>query len=431
MRIALYHDLPSGGAKRAVHELSKRLTFEHQLDVFALSTADHAFADLRPVVRSHRVYDFQRGKLFESPFGRLNQAVRVIDLLRLRSLARRVAEDIDRQGYDVVFAHPGQCEKAPFVLRYCASPTAYYCHEPHRQLYEAMPARPYERRTSITHRLLDRLDPLLAVHRMVARRADLDNARRASRVLVNSRFVGRAVREIYGIEPELCYLGVDGDRFRPQGLARLPFLLSVGSLTPMKGFDFLVEAVAHLPPAWRVPLVIASNFQNPPERLFLESLAERLGVELRLIGNVTDATLCRLYNEAAMTVYAPVREPFGLVPLESMACGTAVVAVREGGVPETVIHGKTGLLVERDPRAFADSMLVLLQNPARAEEYGRCGRNYVLEHWTWEQSAERVVRCLRAVRAGGRPESRQAAPCGNHAGPPVDGRPVGRKAPRD
>ena len=100
-------------------------------------------------------------------------------------------------------------------------------------------------------------------------------------------------------------------------------------------------------------LVIVSNFENAPERGYLIDLARARGVELELIGHAGEDDLVRLYNEARVVAYAPVREPFGLVPLEAMACGTPVVAVDEGGIPESVIDGRTGLLTDRDAGRFA------------------------------------------------------------------------------
>jgi glycosyltransferase involved in cell wall biosynthesis len=72
--------------------------------------------------------------------------------------------------------------------------------------------------------------------------------------------------------------------------------------------------------------------------------------------------------------------------LESMASGTPVVGVREGGVEESILHQCTGLLVERNPQEFAQAVRYLLSNRDVATEYGRNGREHVLENWTWENS---------------------------------------------
>jgi len=388
MRIALFHNLPSGGAMRTLNESAKRLAADHHIDVYTLSCANHDFANLRPHVASYKVFDFHPLPLLSSPLGRLNQAIRLADLLRLSVLFRVIAHEIKLTNYDVVLAHPCQFTKSPVILRYLSSPPAiYYCHEPLRLLYEAMPARPYDDNGAGWRRALNRVDPLLFLYYAALKRIDQRNIRSADVVLVNSEFTRHAVRRIYQVEAQVSYHGVDAQWFRPlPTVKKRPILLSVGSLTPRKGFDFLILAMARIPTDQRPTLVIASNFQNPPERDYLERLARDLDVDLKLLGNVSDERLVQLYNQAKVTVYAPIREPFGLVPLESMACGTPVVGVRDGGVPETVVDQHTGLLVERDLVQFAEAIRSLLEDTKRREQYGQQAREYVLEKWTWDRA---------------------------------------------
>lgn len=386
MKIAVFHNLMSGGAKRTLMESVRRLSQRHEIDAYTLSGAEHAFADIRPFVREHRLYPFEALPLLRSPFGRLNQAVRSADLLRLAGLARRIARDIDAGSYDVVFVHPCQFEQGSSVLRYLRTPSVYYCQEPRRVLYETMPERPYDDAVSARRRLLNRLDPLPAIYQGLLRRADRENTRRASSVLVNSRFMAATVARIYGVAPHVSYHGVDVEQFQPAGRARENFVLSVGSLTPLKGFDFLVRGMAAYAEADRPALLIASNFQNPPERAYLEALARGLGVELILRGSVSDAELVDLYNRARCVVYSPVREPFGLVPLEAMACATPVVTVAEGGTSESVIDGHTGRLVPREARAFAAALRETIRDPQHARVLGENGRAHVLARWTWDRA---------------------------------------------
>ncbi len=397
MRIALYHNLPSGGAKRTLTEATKRLAANHHIDVFTLGSANHEFADVRPFVSAHHIFPFQPRQLFESPFGRLNQLVRLLDLKTLTKVTRKIAAAIDRGGYDVVLAHPCRFEKSPSILTFAQTPTVYYCHEPLRHLYEPAPFRPYDDVASARRQWLNRIDPLPPLYFNTLKQIDRRNTRNADTVLVNSEFIRASVRQIYGVEATVSYHGIDADEFHPMALEKQNFVLSVGSLTPLKGYDFLIESMAKLPAAGRPTLVIVSNFQNPPEKQFLQQLAEKLNVAVDFLTNISDAALVELYNRARVAVYAPLREPFGLVPLEAMACGTPVVAVREGGIPETVIHGYTGTLVPRDAAQFADAITALLENPAMAAEYGRNGRAHVLENWTWERAAHTLETHLAAT----------------------------------
>jgi glycosyltransferase involved in cell wall biosynthesis len=395
MRIALYHNLPSGGAKRTLNEAVKRLASKHHIDAYSLTSANHDFADIRPFVNNHEVFEFNPFPLLSSPFGRLNQAIRLADLLRLEALSRSMARKIEQNDYDINFVHPCRFSKSPSVLSHLHQRSSiYYCQEPLRLLYETMPSRPYDDNGSNRRQFLNRLDPLPALYLGLLKRVDQRNTRKAKRVLVNSDFMREAVNQIYQVDSRTSYHGIDTELFRPLSFAKRNMVLSVGSLTPLKGFDFLIQAMSHLPVDQRPTLVIASNFQNAPEKEYLEQLAIDLDVDLTLLNNVTDEKLVELYNQAKVVAYAPIREPFGLVPLEAMACGTPVVAVREGGINETVIHEQTGLLVDRNPEAFAGAIQALIADPGLAKKYGDCGRPYIMQNWTWDRAVNTLEKHL-------------------------------------
>ena len=387
MRIAVYHNLPSGGAKRTLYEEVRRLSEKHHIDVFTLTSANHEFADIRPHAARHKVYTFEPGQLFASPFGRLNQAVRWLDLNHFKSLSQKIAQDIEEGNYDICLVHPCQYESSPSVIQFLQHlPTVYYCHEPLRRIYEEMPTRPYDNHDLVIRVIINHFDPLIAVYLQRLKETDRTNIRKADIVLVNSKFTQGAVQEVYQVNAQVCYHGIDAEWFRPLPEEKQDFVLSVGSLTPLKGFDFLIEAVSRIPKQIRPQLVIASNFQNPPEKKYLNHLAFEKDVELILEGNVSEERLLQLYNQAKIIVYAAIREPFGLVPVEAMACETAVVTVRDGGVQETVLNDQTGFLVERDPHEFSRAIQDLLSNSERRQKFGQKGREEVLQKWTWEKA---------------------------------------------
>ncbi len=181
------------------------------------------------------------------------------------------------------------------------------------------------------------------------------------------------------------------------GLDKDRFVLSVGALNPRKGFDFITRSLAQVAPADRPDLVIASNFSLDAERQYLSALAAQLNVRTTLLERVSDDELVNLYNRASFTVYAPVMEPFGLVPLESMACGTPVIGVREAGVRETVRDRETGLLVDRDEGQFAQAIQELVRDDSLTRDLGERGRQYVTKKWTWDVSVSRLEGFLKAT----------------------------------
>lgn len=386
MKIAIFHNLPSGGAKRALFEWTCRLADEHKIDVFSLQTADHAFCDIRPFTSRHEVYEFSPRSLFKSPFGRLNQFQRWRDLGDLERLNRRIAGQINLGGYDVLFANTCMYTFIPTLLQFVEIPSVYYLHEPFGNGFIRSFDRPYIKKGG-WREALDGFDPLIRLYRHRLAFIQKRSVRRTRRLLSNSHFTGVRMQSKFGVETEFSPYGVDLKGFQPvNGSHREGFVFSVGEMSPRKGFDFVVESLGKIPADRRPVLKIASNMVQEDELAYVKALADRSGVALDVLVGLGVEELRSLYSRAQLCVYAPVMEPFGLVPLEAMACGTPVIGVREGGVQESVLHEQTGLLVERDANRFGAAIQYLLSKPDLIATYGRNGREHVLKNWTWDRS---------------------------------------------
>lgn len=385
MRIAVYHNLHSGGAKHSTYEIVRRLAERHRVDIFCPGTADVKFFDLQQHVAETIVVDFAPGRLFRSPLGRLNQLVRWRDLARLEGVERQIAAKVDRGGYDVVYVHPCQFTQNPSILRFLKTPTLYHSREPFRRFYEP-PRRHSQRNGRGWGARLDRIDPFIWLYNRRLQATERHNIHFATRIVTNSYFTRESLYRIYGVDARVVYNGVDLETFRPLGLPKENVVMGVGALTPNKAFDFLVESLGLLPQSIRPELVIISNYQEVEERRYLEALAATRGVKLTLKTMVSEEELVRLYNIARCTLVAPVMEPFGLVVLESMACGTPVVGVAEGGIRESVTDGMNGLLTDRDTRRFAVAVRGLLEQPEWAARYGSEGRRQAETRWRWERA---------------------------------------------
>lgn len=199
--------------------------------------------------------------------------------------------------------------------------------------------------------------------------------------------------------------GVDTTMFVPDGpvAARgdAPRLLVLGRLVRRKGADETVRALAGVPGA---ELVVAGGGADPdtdPDVARLRRLADEVGVRerVRFIGAVRRDAVPALLRSADVVVCAPWYEPFGIVPLEAMACGRPVVASRVGGLQETVRCGRTGLHVPpRDPEALAEALRALTGDPERAASLGAAGRRCVVEGYAWDRIAERTAAVYRSAR---------------------------------
>ncbi|MET9369032.1 glycosyltransferase [Streptomyces griseoflavus] len=191
--------------------------------------------------------------------------------------------------------------------------------------------------------------------------------------------------------------GVDTDRFTPLGpvAPRGPFryrLLQLGRLVPRKGAGVSVAALAGLP---GTELVVVGGpprdvLDDDPEVRRLRGLARDAGVadRVRFTGGVDAARVPALLRSADVVLCPADYEPFGIVPLEAMACGRPVVASAVGGQLDTVADPGTGRLVPaRDPQALARAVAALLADPAARAACGAAGRRRVLSRYGWPRIA--------------------------------------------
>ncbi|MET9172355.1 glycosyltransferase [Streptomyces misionensis] len=202
--------------------------------------------------------------------------------------------------------------------------------------------------------------------------------------------------------------GVDPVQFAPLPLSRPPGarkrLLAVGRLVPRKGFDRAIRALAGVPDA---ELLVAGGPEAEllgadPEARRLKALAGEYGVADRvtLLGGVSRTRMPRLMAGADLVLSLPRYEPFGIVPLEAMACATPVVATAVGGQLDTVVDGATGVLVPADDDHDLGAVVrALLADPGRLDRYGAAGRRRVLAHYTWDRVADGVAGAYGAVSA--------------------------------
>jgi len=211
--------------------------------------------------------------------------------------------------------------------------------------------------------------------------------------------------------------GVDVERFTPAGPAEprpsgLDRLVAACRLVERKGIGNAISALAEVPEA-ELHLAggpDASGLARDPEARRLLALADRLGVGDRVVlrGRVDREGMPALMRSADLVVCAPWYEPFGIVPLEAMACGVPVVATAVGGQIDSVVHGVTGVHVPpRDPAALAGALRELLADGSRRAQLGREGRRRAVRLYDYARvaAATRDVydEVVLATRRAGRP----------------------------
>jgi len=174
-----------------------------------------------------------------------------------------------------------------------------------------------------------------------------------------------------------------------------PYVIFVGRITRQKGVPVLLRAASQLVP--EAQLILCAGAADTPELLaevteLVDGLqASRSGVQW-IAEMLPRPELVQLLTHATVFAIPSLYEPLGIVNLEAMACATAVVGSRTGGIPEVVADGETGLLVPPgDPGQLAEALNALLRDPARAQAMGQAGRRRAVAEFGWQAIAAQTA----------------------------------------
>ena len=403
MRVALFHNLPPGGARRAAYELAKRSADDIRYDLFGfqLGAADRFEVDPQ---RDAQDLASLCKEVYLEPVGRgLHRrgvpvdVARAIDIVNVERAAGRLAAAINAGDYDLILGHHCQLMHAPPILGRVAAPFVYFMQEPRRQTFEFNLSRRRQHPKGFVPRVLSPFER--AFDRWVGER-DLQRARAATTIVVNSVHSLEYAYRAYGRHTRPSHLGVDGDVFviGPEQARR--GVLSVGSLHPLKGHELCIRELGRLPKSDRPPLTIVYERGTHDERTHLEHVARECGVVLEFRRGVADEELVSIYQHSIALMCAATVEPFGLTTIEALACGTPVVAVAEGGYREVVRDGENGVLVDRRPGQLADGVRRVMTGELRFDPGAL--RTSVLPYFSWEEAARRFDEILRSTAAGER-----------------------------
>jgi len=237
----------------------------------------------------------------------------------------------------------------------------------------------------------------------------------ADAVIAVSKAVREDVLRCYpAVNPDRVHIihnGIDPEIYRPhrseETLTRFgidaskPYAFFNGRITRQKGLPLLLAAA--LKTDGRHQLVIAASAPDTPDLAAeVDALAEQVrsqrGNLVWIDHYISLEDLIHLHSSASLFVCPSIYEPFGLVILEAMACETAVVASRVGGIPEIIVQDETGFLVDYNPddtesftRALAARIDEVLGDAAVAARMGKAGRQRVVDNFGWPKVASRTV----------------------------------------
>jgi len=253
----------------------------------------------------------------------------------------------------------------------------------------------------------------------------------ADGIIAVSKEMARDVVAAYGVDPakvRVIHNGVDPDEFPsepdPATLRRhgidpfRPYALFVGRITRQKGIKHFLRAAELLEPGAQIVLCAAApdtpQMADEVESAVTKLQARRNGGVVWVRDAVPLKDLPSIYAGAAVYCCPSIYEPFGITNLEAMSCRTPVVATRTGGIPEIIVEGETGYLVDidhisgtdpeaRDPEAFAkglaEAMNRILRSPEHGKELGEKARQRVVDHFSWKAIAKQTLAFYEEVAA--------------------------------
>lgn len=231
--------------------------------------------------------------------------------------------------------------------------------------------------------------------------------RNSDKVIAISKEIARSAESLGAKDVEVIYEAIDIEKFRLINIEEPEeeqIILSVGILSKpnvkRKGFDTIIKSA---------PYVIQKNEKNVKFVFvgkkkdgypLLKNLAEQLGVSnfVEFKGYVPKENLILVYNQCALFTLPSLHEGFATVCCEAMACGRPVVTTNVTAMPEVVVNGKTGLLVElSSPNKLAEAITLLLQNSDLRERMGREARRHIVQNFGRKIRSERLENLLEKV----------------------------------
>lgn len=356
MKIAFFHELPYGGARRAVLEFGNELKKKHNVDLYYLDVKREKKAE--KIFSKSKFYKFTP-KDWKGNDWKMKMYKDTLELFRLYKIHKEIAQVIDEGGYDFAFVHGSKFTQAPFILKFLKTKSVYYCQEPLRMVYEDLFDIPED--LSFGKKIYER------INRNNRRIIDKYNAKKANLLLANSKFTQRNIKKYLGFESKVSYMGIDPKIFYPEKIKKEFDILFVGSRDNVDGYSLLIDALRFM--------------KNKSKVRWLLSEDEWID---------DDSVMRKLYSSSKILTCLAYKEPFGLLPIEAQACGTVVVAVNEGGYLDTV-NPDSGVLVKRNSREIAKALDKLLANKERMKKLSKKSSEEVNKNWTWEIASKRLI----------------------------------------
>lgn len=361
MKIAFFHELHSGGARRGTNEFAKQLINRgHTVDLYTIGSGSNK--EEKSFYTHIYEYEFYP-KIWKGHNWKVRLYKDTIELIKICLFDKRIANIIEKKNYDLAYIAASDYIESPFILNFLKIPTFFYTNDPYyRIIYE--PELFNKKGVSGIKIFYEN------INRFIRKHVDKWNIGRANFIIAISQFSNYAFKSAYGRLGDVVYYGVDTRFFTTKKTKKDIDILYVGSYEALDGYSLFKKILKQLKSKPKIKEVL---------------------VEKEWLG---DKELRDLYQRSKILVAPAFREPLGLVPLEAMSCGAVVVAVDDGAHKETVVSGKTGYVIKNDPKLIASKIDLLLANSKLLTMMSKNARNTMVQKWSWKTRGKELEELL-------------------------------------
>ncbi len=394
MRIAIWHNLGSGGGKRALyHHLKILLEAGHFVESWTTDISSPDYLPLGSLIKETRKplrSKFEKINKITNPVKRENEKIKLFE-----DHCIECVKEIEANEFDLIFANSCSVTNMPFIGAFTKLPAIVYLGEPQRNLYEAIPENIWQA-TYQTLELFNLKKIIGDFRRNLAKRIlvfkEIESAKTYKKILVNSLYSRESIIRAYGLDASVCYLGIDTNEFVTYSLKKEPYVVGLGSISFLKSVHKAIEVIGSIPEKKRPTLKWIGNFADKSYLQTVRQLASDLRVNVEFFVDIDDNELKTIVSNAAVMIYTSRLEPFGLAPLEANACGTFVVAIAEGGVRESITNGMNGILINGyKVKEMCEAIVSFTGNLEYASLRGQDARNFVSKNWNVQSMQTNIL----------------------------------------
>jgi len=322
MKIAVVHDylFTKGGGERVVLSLVRNFKADLYTTIYL---PEKTYPEFRKVpIFTNPLTTYPKKGIYQM------EAVRKFRHLKI---SRGVYDNGYELQYDVIISSGNWAKHV--AVKSENHPIIHYEHTPVRVFYDL-----YE---NTKKRLPFFVRNVFKVWVWFMKRCDLEAVSKLDKIITNSQNTRRRIKKFYNRDAEVVYPPVDVKKFKYKESG--DFFLSVQRIEPEKRVEIQIEAFRRLPN--EKLLVVGVPGSNA--EWYFKKLKKKAPKNVEFLGKVSDKKLIELYARCKAVIQTAIDEDFGLVPIEAMASGKPCLAVNEGGFRESIIHGKTGLLIDK------------------------------------------------------------------------------------